>query len=455
MDLEYIKRAWQGSQAARAKAESKRKMYQHDWTDQLKVEILRLFLAQNAEKLNVRADTTLNMMRSVIDELAVIYSRPVSRRINETELVLSAEVDMAFDLASKWTFCMGETLIRPLWLGDRIGVDVVPRDRFHAIPDPRDRMKLRVALIEHRNRDGRTSKIELWTDDVAVMVDASFKVLPRLDAEGNPLLDVEGKPDVANPYGRIPWLVAHNRYPSSGFWDDTESDALVAASLAIGVGMTDHAHLRHLQSYKQLAIRTDGKKGSSIAKLASDPASVLLLRGAAANAQVLDMQADLRGHLDTLLTAADQVFHSYGIRPDVVKGTKMALSGYALELKLHKQQMVWERLRNLWRLSEREFWAAARDVLYVDSGGAMVVPEGELHIEYPEVGPGRDPEAIGTATRSDVNSGIISRREALRIRGYSPEAIDQIESELLEQQVAAAAVSAPPLMPADAAAEGV
>ena len=455
MDLEYIKRAWQGSQAARAKAESKRKMYQHDWTDQLKVEILRLFLAQNAEKLNVRADTTLNMMRSVIDELAAIYSRPVSRRIGETELVLSAEVDMAFDLATKWTFCMGETLIRPLWLGDRIGVDVVPRDRFHAIPDPRDRMKLRVALIEHRNRDGRTSKIELWTDDVAVMVDASFKVLPRLDAEGNPLLDAEGKPDVSNPYGRIPWLVAHNRYPSSGFWDDTESDALVAASLAIGVGMTDHAHLRHLQSYKQLAIRTDGKKGSSIAKLASDPASVLLLRGAAANAQVLDMQADLRGHLDTLLTAADQVFHSYGIRPDVVKGTKMALSGYALELKLHKQQMVWERLRNLWRLWEREFWAAARDVLYVDSGGAMVVPEGELHIEYPEVGPGRDPEAIGTATRSDVNSGIISRREALRIRGYSPEAIDQIESELLEQQVAAAAVSAPPLMPADAAAEGV
>ena len=438
MDLVGLRKIWERDRESRERARSKRQMFEHNWRDSIKDEILVQFLPQNAEKLCARVDTSVNLLRWATDELAAIYSRPVQRSIGELPMDVSAEVDMSLDLACKLTFVQVESLLRPMWLGDRMGVDVIPRDRFNAIPDPLDRMRLNVVFIEHSRPDGSTSKIELWTRDTAVLLDASWRPIPT------DRLTPDGQVDTSNPYGQIPFVVAHSEYPTSSFWSGATSDGLVEASLALGVAMTDHMHLRHLQSFKQLVIRTEGKNRSAIAKLASDPSSVLLLSGPTASASVLDMQADLRAHLDSLLTKAETTLQLYGIRPEVVRGTQDAQSGYALQLKLHKQESAWERMRQLWRLWEDRLWDSARVTLPVEGGPTL--PDGPVHLEFQELGPGRDPQQIADQTRADVAAGVISKREALRLRGYSAEQIDRILVEIMDDQVTSVALSPPPPM---------
>ena len=421
LDLDYIRKEWGYSRKRRTKCLARREVYQHDWYEQLRDEVLKQFLPQNADKLLSRADTSMNILRWATDTIAAIYSRPVHRMIGDTLLAPMAEVDLALDLACKLTFYQGESLVRPFWAGDRLLLDVVPADRFLAVPDQLDRLKLKAVVISDTNSRGDVIGFTVWTREEHYELNRDWTI--RTPNE-----------ERANPYGVIPYICSHAQYPSATFWHWHEAEGLHQATLQLGVAMTDWHHLRHLQSFKQLAIRTEGADRSKTAKLASDPSSTLLLSGPTASAQVLDMQANLTAYLDALLTKVESILQLYGIKPEVARGTEQAQSGYALKLKLYGLQEQWEQQRQLWRLWEREMWRVAAVTVPLEGGPA--IPDGSLQITYPELGPGRDPTELSNLATQQYSAGMVSRSEALRMTDRSEQQIEQIEMEILEESAA-------------------
>lgn len=421
-----IRTSWSDGELRRSQAARRRLMLQGDWRDWLVERILAQFLPENAEKLLVRANTDLNLFAWITGELAQIYATPPVRTWKDGAEcdVVGVEVDMALDAAARYAYALGEVALRPRYIDGRVLIDAIPPDRFDYRASPDDPLALEWIVIDNTQPGPcECQQWRVWTPRHIATLDTGW-VLREGSLE-------------PNPYGVVPYTVAHRHYPHFGRWQATHADGLVEATLYAGVALTDHAHLRHHQSYKQIVIRSD-QNAEQQAKLASDPASAITVRGAG-GAEVLDMQADLKGHLDSLLSRIELTLQQYGIRPEIVRGTLDAASGYALSIKLGAQQRAWEQQRRLWELWEGQLWDVGAHTIPRDGGPG--IPELDS-IQWADLGPGSDPTELATRAASLVSAGIWSKREALRQLEYSEEQIVKIEIERADD-VAATPVFAP------------
>jgi len=416
---------WNEQKDARAYAARKRKMYQHDWKDWLNEEMRKLFESDTFDILKQRSDTSVNMFRWTIDELASIYSEPVHRSIDDTvDLEISPEVDMTLDQACKWTMATGEVLLRPAWVNGRMLIYLYPRDSFLAVPSDEDPLLLDAVVIEHKDSKGATSKYEVWTEHEWAYYDQAWQPIAMQGEDGEPR-------DTTNPYGVVPFVVAHSEYPSTAFWHGSSCDDLAQACLDMGVSLTDFNHLRHFQSYKQGVIKSDTLEDGDISRLKSDPTSWIQIKGATANAFAIDMQANLSENLNVALDKSQFTVGMRGARPTLVRGEESAASGYALKIKEHKKAQVWSQLRQLWHLWEESLWRVARVVFPVEDGPA--IPEGKLMIDWPELGPGSSRLEVGQYVASITT--IIGEEESLRELGYSEEDIQRILAQKMAETV--------------------
>lgn len=406
---------WQTSKDARSYSARKRQMYEHNWKIWLNEEMEKLFEPETFNALKQRSDTSVNLFRWTIDELAAIYSEPVTRFISEAELVVSAEVDMTLDLACKWTMATGETLLRPAWVNGRMLIWLYPRERFIAIPSDEDPLVLDVVIIEHTNHKGGVSKYEVWTEGTWEHYNSAWKPMSVKGESGE-------EAERTNPYQMVPFVVAHAEYPSTMFWHGAASDDLAQACLDMGVSLTDFGHIKHFQSYKQGAIKSDSLKEADISKLKSDPASWIQLKGSTANAFAIDMQVDLMGHLNALLDKSQFTVGLRGARPTLVRGEESASSGYALKIKEWKKAQVWQHQRQLWHLWEESLWNVSR-VVFPHEGGPTL-PEGKLDIDWPELGPGSS--RIETAQYVATIASVLGEEESLRELGYDEVEVQRI-----------------------------
>lgn len=426
--LDQLKKRWGKDKDARAYAARKRSMYANVWKDWLNEEMRKLFEDDTFNSLKQRSDTSVNVFRWTIDELAAIYSRPVTRYIGDVELSLSPEVDMAMDLACKWTYGTGEVLLRPTWVNGRMLVWAYPRERWYAVPSSVDPLSLDVVIVEHV--DGDRTSYEVWTAEERLRLDANWQV-------------VKGEDAVApNQYGVVPYVVAHSEYPSASFYHGDAADDLAQACLDLGIGLTDFGHIKHFQSYKQGAVRADSLKDSDLARFKSDPASWLSLKGANAHAWAIDMQADLQGHLNVCLDKSQFTVGLRGARPTLVRGEESAASGYALLIKEWKKTAVWQQLQQLWMLWETQLWAVARQVVPKEGGPA--IPEGDLWIAWPQLGPGSS--KLETAQYVSTVAAVLGEEESLRELGYSDDDIQRIIRQKVEESVRNPMIS-PMLLP--------
>jgi hypothetical protein len=413
VDLQDVRSAWGKSKTRREETKRKRFMLNGDWHDWLRERVLAQFLEQNAEKLMVRADTTLNLLAWVTQEIAAIYSRPVEREF-VTEFEPGVEVDLGLESASHMTFALGECAIRPKWATDRIILDLIPPDRFEYGVSDEDPLDLEWIVIDV-TPDGDEKRFRVWTKNNYVTLGPDWK---PVDDGVQP-----------NPFGLVPYVVTHTMYPHTCRWQGKKTDIMSELTLFTGVALTDHAHLRHHQSYKQIVIRSD-KDAEKQAKIASDPSSVLSVRGQGAGADVLDMQADLIGHLESLLKRLEASLNQWGLRPEIIRGTLDASSGYALKIKLTGQEKAWDKLRRLWDLWEMHLWRLAAKTIPAEGG--PVVPKLE-RIDWPDLGPGKDPTEVANRCSTLVSAGIYSRAEALREMERTDEEIQQIQDEIIQE----------------------
>ena len=410
-------------------------IYRHEWRYLLIERINARFLEQNAEKLRVQADTSVNLLRWVTDELAAIYSEQCVRSIEGSSDGLEPYqneglIDLFLDQACKLTQVCRELAIRPLW-DDRaqaLCYDLVTPDKFSVIPHPTNPLGFLAIIIELPDTGYRQAHYSVWTDGSHFLADEQMRPLDSIE-----------NPDHLNPYGVIPYVVAHARFPAQAFFNERDAFGLRDATLDAGVQKTDHNHLRHIQSFKQLAIT--GSTDENLGRLALDPSLCALIKNPQANVQVLDLQANLREHLETLFLGVRPTLAMSGIWQDVVKDSSDSASGYALSLKMHKQTVEWDRLRGLWTLYERQLYSVASVIAAVDAGVSL--PVGELDVVFPDIGPASNP--LDKAQLAEKYQAVGMSRSMIwrEVFGKSEEWIEQNAAELAEQEWADAPIEIP------------
>ncbi len=429
------RKAWEAKDE-RERMKSQRetyKIYRNDWDNLLKQYLKARFSDQTYRLLEQQLDISINPLRWASDELAKIYSKPPQRSVAGVESVdgedpldpytADGALDMALDQAARICYATRSIVISPMVPEgeQRVIVDLIPSHRVFVQHDHVDRTKLRLIVIERS--DGT---FEAWDDEEQVIFDKAYQPKSR----------------EPNRYGLIPYVVALASYPASGYWQVEDSFGLEQATYLAATAKTEHNHLRHLQSHKQGWVRNDGEVPFEVL---SDPASWVHVRGQNSQIGALDMQANLREHLETMLDATAQTLALYGIRPESVRGSLDAQSGYALSIKLRSQEAVWAQQRMIWEMWEQRLYSVARAVLAVDAGVAL--PEGRLELDWAELGASASPLELAQLHEIQLRSGVISVAQAQREQGYTPQQIEQIEEEKLEEGAGLAIPAMEPLTP--------
>ena len=400
-------------------------IYAGDWKHALDDELQKLFLPQTYEKLCLRADTSINVLKQAADQIACVYSRMTTRTVDGDSEPFDnfVDLDMAFDASDKKSFVAQEVFVRPLYDPERkkLTVDILTPESAWALPAQLDPLGLSFLMYQRGN------EYVVWTDEFYATYDRDFNLVPD-----------EGNPENLNPFGVIPWICIHNNYPSDGrVFHEGESEQLRQATLATGVQKTDFNHIQHLQSFKQLVgIGLDDEE--KMQKMA-DPSAMMTIDNPGGSVQVLDMQANLKQHLETVLEASAVTLNQLGIRPEMTKGTLSAQSGYALTIQLHNLESQWEKRRNLWRMYEQRFYDVARAVweFFTDEE----LPEGVVQVEYQPLGPGANLSEEVNTYKTAVDAKLISRKRAMQTLWNMTDA--EADEEIAQIQAEEVAMMAP------------
>lgn len=407
-------------------------IYRHQWRELLELRLRDLFSEQTWEALRLQADTSINLLNWAAGELGgAIYSKCPTRSIDGVEFDESDDdplapytndgaLDLALSQAAGINYACRAVAMRPLVTGiddegnriegeeHRVTLDIIPAHRVFVVPNETDLTRIELIIIH--KEDGT---FVAWDKDEEVKVSASWKVESK-------------RP---NPYKRVPYVVAHAAYPTAQYWSTSEAFGLRDATYQIGVAKTEHNHLRHFQSHRQGWYRSDGELPLSVV---TDPAQWLHIKGNG-EAGAIDLQADLKSNLESILDAAAATLALYGIRPESVKGSLDASSGYALSLKLISQEKVWGQQRRLWEVWERQLYDIARTVLQVDAG--IVLPEGKLMIDWAEVGAEATPLDKADYHEKLLNMGVVDEYWVQKQMGFTEEEIEAIEERKAEKGV--------------------
>jgi len=428
-----LEKRWKEDKKARVLAKKQRMMYCNQYKDQLDEEMKKLFEPTTYNKMNQRQDDSVNIFRWSIDERANIYSKPIERKFVTTQITEEGpvnvhtahieempEVDMALDKATKWAEAMGECLIRPTWQGGRLQLLLYPRDCFYAECDPQDPLKLILVVIEHTNSEGNTTHYEVWTqDDYAIYNTGWNKIDTTKEARYSHLPE-------ENIFGFVPFFVMHFEYPAAEFWHPYASQDLYSACLDLAVALTDYNHIKHYQSYLLLFIKKDGNSDSKAGVIKSDAGAFIEGSGPNADAKVLNMQANLLNHLEVILKKAQFTLGLRGLRPTIMHGDTQVESGFALMVREHKKLEYHSKLRQLRTIDEQYMWRLCREIIPIEGGPE--IPEGQLMIDWPEIGPGGNP--IELAQYVQTLQGILSPQQMLREIGKNENEVQKILAEL-------------------------
>lgn len=406
MDFLDLKTIWFSKEEfkRRKNVEELLKIYSNDWADILKYEIVSLFTdKEEASKLCSRADISLNILRWAVDTLSSIYSKRVHRSLlingepAEVDGINSAQLDMALDQAAKMMFLCREVFVRPYWEDEKIVVDICTPDKVAVVLDSKNHRKMAAIAIKTNK-----TTIHVWTEEMLFILDSQWNL----------------KSEEINEYGIIPWVDCHANYPLHRFFNDRESEGLKRATIQAGVAKTDYNHLRHIQSFKQLHISGASREEQKTLKLG--PSDALMLQDPNADIGVLDLQANLSEHLESLLSSVAATLNLYGIRPEQVRGTLNASSGYALEIQMHETEKEWQHQRQMWRFYEQRIYKVASMIR--ERQRFVSLPEGDLEIDFPDIGPTSNPQDEIDYYIKNVNNGLMSKSTAMkRHHGYTEE----------------------------------
>lgn len=410
----HLKAVWRAGEPRRSEAFDLQCMYDHNWKQQLEDDLAKRFRPETLQKLKQVADYSLNILAWVIRRMSGIYKKPCIRHVEgneEHERVEEWLAESSHQLAMlelhRLTMLHRDCLIGPYvqQLPDgtqRIQYRILTPDCCEVIVEDDDPTLMRALLYVYYVADDKGIQRPRY-------VYYDNERYREYDEFWAPVV-VEGNEEGINPFGRIPFVAAHAVFDTQKFWHHEQSRGLRRVNLSVASGLTDFWHSIKVNSFKQL-----GLSGADFDDL--DPGQVLdgawpLDLGEDGQATVLDMTVDQMRHIEAIWQVAAMVVHTYGLNPKTFRGTMDANSGYQLSVQNQDLMEIHAEQRILFERVEQELYQVVRAVNNVQPNLAEL-PDGQLFLEFDEVGPGKSPEEKLNYWRGAVEAKLSSHVRAL------------------------------------------
>lgn len=323
----------------------------------------------------------INIVRKVIDNLAMVYFKPAKRNIDGTErdgqlfsdIAKDTALDMTLKQASKFTKLHKTALLRVVWRNGQLEIDILAPDIVDIVTgdSPKDLQKV---MVTNWPDSGKAEDVtySLWSAD-------SFQLL---DYRGNV---IEEQP---NPYKALPFVPCWDSLPTDSFWVKGGGD-LVSAQDAINEKLTDLMYIIRQQGFGVGYIKSGNHGPSGTAPLdtvKANPGSFVVLP-TDQNAEIgfVSPEAPIQEVWETIQAIIQQTAIANGLSAHSLTAQPVSESGIS---KIVSNNELMEKRQDdidLWRRYEARLFEILKLVWNVHNPGRKFSDKAELSIDFAEI----------------------------------------------------------------------
>ncbi|HSW63870.1 MAG TPA: phage portal protein [Dissulfurispiraceae bacterium] len=381
-------------------------------------------------------NTSQNVYKRFLKRISRIYKKPPVRVFYKGGQVMTREqaaditaiydearVDLKMKTVNLFVNSVNTVFVRPVWRDGKLNLDVLTPDQVIVVTDPEDPTRMIAILIERKRvlPSGKSQRYwQVWTEtehflrvEVGEYKTMNYgKVINTVDEP------VPGNEAMVNPYGFIPFLPIHIGHLEAAFWDGTTGNDLYVANLVTAVRNTLLDFAAVWQSFKQIAVDTDGDVPNG---LTLSPDSILHVKGGATFTS-LDLTAafdQIRGDLERYVRSVGQ---TYGISVESFNAPTQK-SGVALKIESQELQDNWTDQVEIFRDAEQRLWKMIQRISEIEGHGVPL--DVDIDVKFASMGMADEKTELendqkkmelGLASPASVymkyNDGIIDEAEA-------------------------------------------
>jgi hypothetical protein len=362
----------------------------------------------------------INVVKKVINNLAMVYARDAVREVEGTEsdkeiysgVIRSSALPVKMKAASRYVKLLKTALIRPVWRRGRLDLDILTGDVLDVTTGdtPED---LRSVMITHFPESGKQDEVEysFWTD-------AEFM---RLDYRGNVIFTEP------NPYQIIPFVPMWDRCPTSDFWL-SGGDDLITIQEAINEKMTDLLYIIRMQGFGVGWIRKPKQTG---AQIGVNPGTLIELPEDGAIG-FESQKAPIKDILDAISFLITQAAVSNGLSVSTLSTKVVRESGLA---KVQGQRELEELRRDdiiLWRRYEQQLFDMIRTVWNVHNPARKISSQAFLNVDFYDPKPEISAKDQAENWEKLIDLGVISPVDVALERNQDFQSRDEAKAYLLK-----------------------
>ncbi len=212
---------------------------------------------------------SVNITRKIIKALAVVYLQDAVRSIDGSkqdqkiyaQVEDSASLPLKMKLANRYAKLLGSILLRPVWRGGKMDLDVLTPDVLDVFcgDSPEDLLGVMITLFDD---SGRQTEVQysLWTPETVQRLDYRFNVIA----------------EEPNPYGVLPFVPVFSTIPTTDFWLPGANDLMLVQD-AINERLVDVWHTLRFQSFGVCYVKGAKKDGRPTSTIDLGPSAMLFL----------------------------------------------------------------------------------------------------------------------------------------------------------------------------------
>lgn len=319
------------------------KMYRKDWKTELHEELKKQFHPITYEKIKEMADTSMNILNRVVNEICTVYKEPAKRTIDGISDVEQESLDMLYAsldadqvLAEAHRYAKAATMsfIMPRAIPDenRIVLRLITPDNVYVETSSEDPTRMTLfAYASNVTVKGKTEQVwNCYTKDERWFCDRGGKVLDRSRLMRYFGERAEEMADTENKYEMIPVVAFPAAFQASEFWNENWNHDAYEGTLKIGMLWTNLSYLAKTQSFKQIVITAD-KISDETKNTILDPLMPLVM-SSGGTATTLDLNTQLTQMYELIQGKIAGIANNYGISMSNFSLTTQPQSGFSLKI---------------------------------------------------------------------------------------------------------------------------
>lgn len=323
----------------------------------------------------------INIVRKVIDNLAMVYVKPAKRNIEGSEkdsqlfadIAKESALDMTLKQASKFTKLHKTALLRVVWRNNKLEIDILTPYIVDVVTggSPKDLQKV---MVTNWPDTGKSEDVtySLW----------SAETFQRLDWRGN-LIEQE-----PNPYKALPFVPCWDSLPTDSFWVKGGGD-LISAQDAINEKLTDLMYIIRQQGFGVGYLKSSNHGPSGMGVLdtvQANPGSFVVLPPDP-NAEIgyVSTEAPIKEVWDTIQAIIQQTAIANGLSAHSLTAQPVSESGIS---KIVGNNELMEKRQDdidLWRRYEARLFEVVKLVWNTHNPGQKFSDKAELNIDFAEI----------------------------------------------------------------------